>query len=223
MPSKHEKRQTYFFIPQRFERVHMYEKHIIYVFVLFSHNFIINVYHHYCSYSISHSSVLILLPDEKLFASFFFSVFWLEIKSGHGKQNAEDGKFPISRGFHISIGRTFLICESFKKIFSKVNWTLSCWFALFPDSTFNAHKSATWSCWQYAENHQFTQFHLNSNLISLKNHGSSHFQLNSINTLTEGELIHYIKIRWHNWTNYNNLASLNSKNRCVSVGKHPKI
>lgn len=100
--------------------VFIYEKHIIYVFVLFSHNFIINVYHHYCSYSISHSSVLILLPDEKLFASFSF-YFCLGINSGHEKKKLKDGKFPIFRDFRISKGYIFWYEEALRGFSEEVN------------------------------------------------------------------------------------------------------
>jgi hypothetical protein len=67
-----------------FERV-PYEpgRQIIYVFILFSHNFIINVYHHYCSSFILHSSSCCQmknsssLPNSRVFRfslrKFFFS------------------------------------------------------------------------------------------------------------------------------------------------------
>lgn len=69
-----------------------YEKHIIYVFVLFSHNFIINVYHHYCSYSISHCSSCCQM---KKFSFPSFAFFCWRVNEKHQKiwvmRNTEDG------------------------------------------------------------------------------------------------------------------------------------
>lgn len=74
-----------------------YEKHIIYgMFVLFSHNFIINVYHHYCSYSISHSSSCCQMKT--LFPHFFFMVSCVRTRHrkkgnlGHEKRDWRCGK-----------------------------------------------------------------------------------------------------------------------------------
>lgn len=111
--------------------VFIYEKHIIYVFVLFSHNFIINAYHHYCSYSISHSSVPILLPDIKLFCFIFFWSFSAWNKFGSWETKRWRGKFSISRDFHISKGRLSWYVKGLKRFFSRVKWTLPSWFQNF--------------------------------------------------------------------------------------------
>jgi hypothetical protein len=92
------KRQTYFFILEASFGTCSCEKHIIYVFVLFSHNFIINVYHHYCSYSIF--TLLMLLPDEELFLPLVLVLLCVKtsknINLGHEKREAKkEGKLPF--------------------------------------------------------------------------------------------------------------------------------
>lgn len=101
-----------------------YEEHIIYVFVLFSHNFIINVYHHYCSYSISHSH---LAARWRTFPSLTRVCRTTEKREEFGSWEAsledvemrmeKESIFPISRDFRISKGYT-LIRRGFKKLFS---------------------------------------------------------------------------------------------------------
>lgn len=94
------------------------------MFVLFSHNFIINVYHHYCSYSISHCSSCCQM---KKFSFPSFAFFCWRVNEKHQKiwvmrkkhwrwrEEKTETKFPIPRDFRISKGY-ILVWRGFKKL-----------------------------------------------------------------------------------------------------------
>lgn len=146
------------------------EEHIIYVFILFSHNFIINVYHHYCSSFILHSSSCCQMKNSFFGVSRFFRFFFAlaaffyffgktnakhverNINLGHAKHNTSTAeeqrreKFCSSEDFHISKKDKLWYEKSFKRLFSKDAWTPFCRFhisrnCLFADYWFGIYRS----------------------------------------------------------------------------------